>query len=250
MPLSTDLNWPDGYDLIRLETVDSTNAEAARRAPEIARPTWIMADIQTQGRGRAGRSWSAPEGNLTATLVFRPEADPARAALRSFVAANALFDALAELAGPRDLSLKWPNDVVYRGGKIAGILLESSGTGGTVDWLAVGVGVNIAGAPPEGPDDTLVPIALDRAFAVSARAFLTLLATHFAREEARFVDQGFDPVRTTWLARAGRVGLPITARTRHDTFHGTFDTVDQTGNLILLTPAGRRAIAAADVYFD
>ena len=209
-----------------------------------------MADIQTTGRGRAGRGWSVPKGNLAATLVFRPKADPAQAALRSFVAANALFDALAELAGPRDLSLKWPNDVLYRGGKIAGILLESAGTSDAVDWLAIGIGVNLAGAPPEGPDDTLAPIALDRAYSVTARAFLTLLATHFSREETRFVDQGFDPVRATWLSRAGRVGQPITARTRHDTFHGTFDTVDATGNLILLTSAGPRAIAAADVYFD
>ncbi len=118
-------------------------AEAARRAPDIARPTWIMAKHQTAARGRRGRAWVVPEGNLSATLIFRPEATPAEAAKRSFLAANALYQALSIYVSADKLALKWPNDVLLYGGKVAGILLESAGRGPFVDWLSIGIGVNL-----------------------------------------------------------------------------------------------------------
>jgi BirA family biotin operon repressor/biotin-[acetyl-CoA-carboxylase] ligase len=123
-------------------------AEAARRAPGLSAPTWICALEQTAARGRRGRPWAMPPGNFAASLVMRPEGTAAQVALRSFVAALALRDALAEVTRrPEALALKWPNDVLLNGGKVAGILLESAGAAGRIDTLVIGIGVNLATAP-------------------------------------------------------------------------------------------------------
>ena len=144
-------NWPEGYGRRVLGSVDSTNAEAARRAPELSGPEWILALEQTAARGRRGRAWANPPGNFAATLVMRPTESPDRVALRSFVAALALHDALVAATGrAQGLALKWPNDVLLNGGKLAGILLESAGRGSALSHFAIGVGVNLADAPAAG----------------------------------------------------------------------------------------------------
>jgi BirA family biotin operon repressor/biotin-[acetyl-CoA-carboxylase] ligase len=123
-------------------------AEGARQAPSLSGPTWICALEQTAARGRRGRAWANPPGNFAASLVLRPEGAPGHAALRSFVAALALRDAFLAAGAPEAaLSLKWPNDVLLNGGKVAGILLESIGAGGRIDSLIIGIGVNLAAAP-------------------------------------------------------------------------------------------------------
>ncbi len=137
--------WPAGIGREIHASLDSTNAEALRRAAAgEAGPLWIMARRQTAARGRRGRAWSAPEGNFGATLLLRPPGDRA---LRSFVAALGLFDAMAMVTGrPELFALKWPNDVLLSGGKLAGILLEAVNGGA----LAIGLGVNLASAPEPG----------------------------------------------------------------------------------------------------
>lgn len=247
-------DWPEGYGLRVLESVGSTLDEAARLAPDLAGPVWIMARRQTAGRGRRGRPWADPPGNLAATLVMRVEEDPGRAALRSFVAALALFDACVAATGRADgLALKWPNDVLLNGGKLAGILLESAGQGARASWLAIGVGVNLARVPEvdDLEERALRPVALldQTGVAVAPEDFLTLLAAAYARHEAQFAAYGFAPIRTAWLARAARLGQPVTARTGRAEVVGTFETVDAAGNLVLLTPQGRVAIPAAEVFF-
>lgn len=234
------------YDQIILDEVDSTMAEAARRASDLTQPTWIMARRQLAGRGRRGKPWNDPEGNFSATLLIKPECKPAEAALRSFVAANALFEALSGLVGARQLAMKWPNDVLYQGGKLAGILLESAGSAEKVNWLAIGMGVNLASAP-EIEDAAFPPVHLNGV--MDQVGFLDLLAPNFDAEEARFRAEGFAPIREKWLSRAARLGEMITARTGREECTGTFDTVDEQGQLVLLTPKGRATIPAADVYF-
>lgn len=233
-----------------LDAVDSTNAEAARLAPELLRPTWIMARRQTAGRGRRGRPWAMPEGNFAATLVMRPGGHPTWAALRSFVAANALYATLAMYVRDAPLALKWPNDVLLGGGKVAGILLESTGQGKTVDWLSIGIGVNLAVAPEVEGETGFPPVCLaDHGEAVAPEEFLTMLAGHFATQEAILERLGFEAVREDWLQRAAKLGEIITARTSQEVITGLFDTVDEGGNLVLVTGTGRRVIPAADVYF-
>lgn len=237
-----------------LDTVDSTNAQAARISPDLTGPCWILAHNQTAGRGRRGRAWHNPKGNFTATYVMRPTEPPTMVALRSFVAALSLFDAVASVTGRTDgLALKWPNDVLLNGGKLAGILLESSGAGGQVAQLAIGFGVNLATAP--GPEQVETgafhPVSLlgECGVRVAPVDFLDVLAPAYAGWEDRFVTDGFAPIRQAWLGRAAKLGQVITARTGDKQTTGTFETVDETGNLVLSTLKGRRVIPAADVFF-
>lgn len=241
--------WPPGYDRRILASVDSTNAEAARIAPGLNGPVWIMAHRQTAARGRRGRAWAMPEGNFAATLVL-PERDAPRAALRSFVAALALAEALGASAPGVMLALKWPNDVLLNGGKVAGILLESVARGTAV---AIGIGVNLAAAPEAGTleEGALRPVSVlgETGARLEPEAFLGRLAGAYAAWEARFSAEGFAPVRTAWLSRAARLGERIVARTGSDSVAGRFEDIAADGALILATPEGRRTIHAADVFF-
>jgi BirA family transcriptional regulator, biotin operon repressor / biotin---[acetyl-CoA-carboxylase] ligase len=246
--LSAEPGWPAGFDRVILESVDSTNAEALRRAPGLTAPVWILARHQTAGRGRRGRDWSDPPGNFAATLAIRLPDPPARLALRSFAGALALYDALQSLTGLGPaLALKWPNDVLLNGGKLSGILLESAGQG----VLAMGIGVNLRHAPPADPAAAHPPVALraETGFDISPETLLAHLAPAYAVWEERLQTWGFAPLRQAFLARAARLGEVITARTLTDAVTGRFQTIDDTGALVLDTPQGPRSIPAADIYF-
>lgn len=225
--------------------------EAARMAPDLKRPTWIMARNQTAARGRHGRQWTHPEGNLAATLLMRPGGGPADAALRSFMAANALFEALALHVDRTKLAVKWPNDVLLSDCKVAGILLESMGAADGIEWLAVGVGVNLKTVPEDVKGAAFPPTSLaEHSDLVTPENFLSKLAANFATEEAILKELGFGKIREDWLKRAARLGEVITARTSREEITGTFESIDEAGNLILRTPKGAQVIAAADVYFS
>ncbi len=248
------MNWPDGYTKRILDEVDSTLDEAARTAAQRAGPEWILALKQTKGRGRRGRDWKDPKGNFAATLALRPEGTPASAALRSFVAALALYDAIEAVTGRSEgLALKWPNDVLLNGGKVAGILLESSGRGGGLAHLFIGIGVNLMETPMKEwlEPNAVWPVSLhgETGVQITPEMFLDALAGAYARYEQQFISYGFEPIRTAWLARAARLGEVITAKTGQNVQEGTFETVDAEGNLVLNTAKGRVSIAAADIFF-
>jgi BirA family biotin operon repressor/biotin-[acetyl-CoA-carboxylase] ligase len=145
-------------------------------------------------------------------------------------------------------ALKWPNDVLLQGGKVAGILLESIG-----DHLVIGIGVNLAHAPDASQVEAraLTPVSVLGALGidVAPEVFLDVLAAEYDALETQFTTNGFAPIRRAWLSHAARLGAVITARTMRDETIGTFEDVDETGNLILQTANGRVAITAADVYF-
>lgn len=237
-----------------LATVDSTNAEAARLAPGLAGPCWILAGEQTGGRGRRGRQWSSPRGNFHATLVLKPDEPPATVALRSFAAALALREALVALTGaPQAFALKWPNDVLCNGGKLAGILLESAGQGDRVAHLCIGIGVNLIAAPDPAllEPGALPPVTLlaETGRRIPPETLLDVLAPAYARWENRFTTEGFAPLRTAWLSHAARLGETIRARTGTATREGRFETIDAQGALILATARGQEIIPAAEVFF-
>ncbi len=248
--MSTDL-WPNGYDRLVYDELDSTNIEARRLAPDLKRPTWIMAKHQTHARGRRGRPWKSPQGNFAATLVMRPGGTAGWAGLRSFLAANALYEAMAFWVDRDALSLKWPNDVLLHEGKVAGILLESAGTAEATDWLAIGIGVNLAHKPEGIRDASFPPVCLADAAGevVNPKDFLTVLADAYATQEDILTRLGFKRIRQMWLSRAARLGEIISAHTGREEITGRFETVDEDGHLVLMTPDGPARIAAADVFF-
>ena len=236
--------WPPGTGLLRLDDVDSTNMEARRRAEagEVG-PLWITATRQTAGYGRRDRSWDSGDGNLAATLLLRPDAPPAAAAQLSFAAALAVADLAAHFAPQAAIRVKWPNDVLVSGRKLSGILLEA-GQG----WLAIGIGINLAAHPTE----TEFPATSLAALGIAPPtpdAALTVLASRFAHWLSAWREQGFEPLRAAWLARAGELGAPIRARLPHEERHGAFAGIDASGALLLREASGVRAITAGEVFF-
>lgn len=243
-----------GAGRIVLPEIDSTNAEGFRRAETLDGPTWIIAGLQTAGRGRRSRPWSSPQGNFHGTLVLKPAEPPESVALRSFAAALALRDALVTVTGlPGSFSLKWPNDVLLNGGKLAGILLESQGLYRPDPVLCIGIGVNLIAAPdPSQVEPGAVPpvsLLQETGLRVAPEAFLDALAPAYDRWESTFRAEGFAPLRTAWLSHAARLGETIRARTGAETREGVFEGIDPQGNLILRTSAGTLAIPAAEVFF-
>lgn len=220
----------------RLDIVDSTNREALRRiAAGAPHGAVVQARQQTAGRGRRGRAWISPPGNLYATLIVRP-ADGAPVAQLGFVAALAAGDALRIYAPVR---FKWPNDLMLDGRKLGGILVEAVGGA-----AAVGIGVNIASAP----EDTETP-ATHLPAGVAPDALLDDIRAGFDVWYRRWRDDGFEPLREAWLRHAVGLGEPIRARLARETVGGTFRGLDADGGLVLDCDDGRRrVIAAGDVF--
>ncbi len=237
-----------------LPVTDSTNAHALREAPAVSGPAWFLGLEQTAGRGRRARAWSSPRGNFHGSLLLFPTERPDQVALRSFAAALALRDAFVALTGlPQAFSLKWPNDVLLNGAKVAGILLEATSAGAGVQALAIGIGVNLIAHPDQSvmEEGALPAVSLlsETGIRVTPEAFLDALAPAYAKWEAVFTAQGFAPLREAWLSQAAKIGEHIRARTGKDTFYGVFETIDSQGNLILATATGQMAIPAAEVFF-
>ena len=241
-------NIASSFRQIRYDSVGSTNAEALARARAgDPGPLWITAREQTVGRGRRGRAWTSPPGNLYATLLLGDPGPTAVAPQLSFVAALAVHDAVLAAAGQRPISLmlKWPNDVLCSGAKLAGILIEGEGRPLAV---AIGIGINCR----QHPTDTAYP-ATDLGEAgveVSPELLFDRLAPAMQRRLAQWdCGHGFASIRADWLARAHAPGTELSLRFGERESTGAFETLDEAGRLIVRRPDGKtEAIMAGDVF--
>jgi BirA family biotin operon repressor/biotin-[acetyl-CoA-carboxylase] ligase len=229
-----------GYKLVVFQTIGSTNDAA------FVNHTWVVARAQTAGRGRHGRQWQSPPGNLYATLLLVDVATPRSAPQLAFAAGIALAHALRRLVPePSRIRVKWPNDILLDGAKLAGILVEGRLLANSAYAVAVGVGVNCQSAPT----DVLYPAA-------------ALAAAHATRHKAEDVlsllsgeivywldnlEQGFDAIRAEWLSLAAGIGAPIRVKTATQQFEGIFQSIDAEGRLILVDASGAHTIEAGDV---
>jgi BirA family biotin operon repressor/biotin-[acetyl-CoA-carboxylase] ligase len=193
--------------------------------------------------------WAEASGNLYATSLIRPDMPAAQASLMSFAASLAVAN-LFEACGGK-AQVKWPNDTLLNGGKAAGVLLEGSGRGASLDWLAIGIGVNLRQHPPTDPGAIHPPTSLfaETGVEISRDDALTVLAASLDSSLAILRRDGFGPIRAAWISRAARLGEQITARLPHEDITGIFEDVDAEGALVLRTPKGQRRIHAADIYF-
>jgi BirA family biotin operon repressor/biotin-[acetyl-CoA-carboxylase] ligase len=224
------------------ERLDSTNDEARRLAAAGApHGTVVHADEQASGRGRFGRTWFSPPGNLYLSVLLRLDVSRVRSAEIGFVAALTVADAVDALL-PKQIrsKLKWPNDVLVNDGKIAGILVE-----GIDGALIVGVGLNILEAPRNAPYKTSTLVGAGGLATVDGARDLLLesLSTHLDA----WAQHGFEPIRTAWVARAHPVGTALRASLGGRTEEGLFAGLDLDGAMLLDTPEGRKRIVAADV---
>lgn len=248
MPSAT---LPPGYALIALDEAGSTNDEAKERATAGApEGTVVWARQQRAGRGRRGRSWVSPPGNLYLSAILRPTCEARSVAQLSFVAALAVLDLVDGLL-PGRACCKWPNDVLVDGGKVAGVLLESAlGPGGRVDWVVLGIGVNLASHPGlEGPIPSASLADAGGSTLAPENALPSLLAG-LTRRRQEWETQGFAAVRRDWLARAHGLGGPVTVANGDRKLVGTFEGLDEEGALMLAREGGAPlSISAGDVYF-
>lgn len=239
---------PSGEALVWLDEIDSTNEDARRRAAGGEQgPLWIAAHRQTAGRGRRGRIWQGGNGNLAATLLVRPDVPASEAAQLSFAAALAVADLVQHFAPDVPVTVKWPNDVLADGRKLAGILLESGNDHGF--WLAIGIGVNLAEAPT-GTEFPATSLKTVLGTAPDPQDALTVLADRFAHWHRAWREGGFPMLREAWLERADRLGGPIRARLPCEEQEGVFEGIDASGALLLNQGQGRvRAITAGEVFW-
>ncbi|RKF23276.1 biotin--[acetyl-CoA-carboxylase] ligase [Altericroceibacterium spongiae] len=228
----------------------STNADLLSRlmsGEKVAEGDWLVANRQTAGRGRQGRSWLSEAGNFYgSTVVFPQASDPVPAGL-SFVTALALYEALVPmLERPDCLRLKWPNDVLLDGAKLAGILLESKGSG-PGSGLVIGVGVNLAAAPAIADRD--VRSVAGRGVAPDRDLFASRLAESFSKELRLWRQQGLSPVLERWLAVAHPVGTPLSVHaTDSSRISGRFAGLGDDGALLLEDNQGKtHRLHAGDV---
>jgi len=255
-----------GYGLEVFDAVGSTNAEALDRAAAgVVGPTWFVTDNQTSGRGRRGRAWQDGSGNLAATLLVVTSQSPARAATLGFVAGVALTSALkavlpevtlrtapdgADLASGRGrLVLKWPNDLLFDGGKLSGILLESRFQPDNSLALAIGIGVNVVSHPDGLPYPATSLKALG-ATCSAADLFLALSDAWVDAYDAWTQPRGLAEIRRRWLESAAGTGAPVSVTLGQRVVRGTFETIDDQCRFVIRTEDGStETIAAGDVHF-
>jgi BirA family biotin operon repressor/biotin-[acetyl-CoA-carboxylase] ligase len=245
---------PRGYRLRRCGAIDSTNAEALRAAHAgAASGLWILAERQTNGRGRLGRGWTSPPGNLYASLLLRPGTTAPALSGLPLVAGVALHDAVRAMGHGRNLparlNLKWPNDLMTDGAKLGGILVEGASMP-CGPAVIVGIGLNLAHAPEHlgRPASCLraagLNLGVDTALAAVAHAMAAWLDVWCGAD-------GFAAVRGAWLERADAPGAPISVKLHDGALSGRFCGIDEQGALRLgLADGAERIITAGDVVLD
>jgi BirA family transcriptional regulator, biotin operon repressor / biotin---[acetyl-CoA-carboxylase] ligase len=237
--------WP----IARFDAIDSTNEEARRRAASgDFGPIWLQANRQTAGRGRLGRVWDSPHGNLFATALFRYPGPLTEAALTCFSAGLAIIDA-ARACGVdiSALGLKWPNDVLSGPAKLAGILIETGTVHGQV-WMAAGFGINVATAPPRTDRETACIADLAGGGDVTAATFLAQLDIAFRGRLLRLIGEGFESTRSDWLNHAAHMGKRVELTPSTGRITGAMRGLDHDGALIIeLEDGGLHHVRAGEI---
>ncbi len=245
------ITLPGGHRAFFLPVTPSTNAEAMALAMEGERsPFWVWAGRQTKGRGRLGRDWESPEGNLYASLILRLDGPAQAIGGLPLVAGLAARDAIAAVAGDaavvQRLRLKWPNDIMIDGAKLGGVLIESVVLDATWRAVVIGTGLNLASAP-SGLGRSVTSLR-EHGFAVTPDTALAALETASARWLAIWAEgAGFAQVREAWLRHAVPVGAPISVTLGGEKVSGRFAGLDEAGALRLRQDGSERIITAGDV---
>ena len=248
-----------GYRLAAFDQIGSTNGEAMSRARDGERgPIWFVTPEQTAGRGRRQRAWIAPRGNLASSVLEVMDISPAVAATLGFAFGLAHETALRRvsleanlrLAGSDQLNylLKWPNDVLVRGQKLCGLLVEAEAVDSGLAVVA-GIGTNIVAAPEGTPTPAISLAALG--VHVGAEELFAVLADAWVEFRGIWDNgRGFGDIRRLWLTRAAGLGERVAIQAGNATVEGIFDTIDENGCLIVRTAEGKHLpIAAGEVYF-
>jgi BirA family biotin operon repressor/biotin-[acetyl-CoA-carboxylase] ligase len=240
------------FDVRRYGTVGSTNDIARELADAGVREgTLVLAREQTRGRGRHGRQWRSPAGNFYGSLILRPDRPLAEAASLSLVIALAALEACQSLTRRElDLTLKWPNDLMFRGGKIAGILLEAAaGQDARPAWVLAGLGVNLASYPEDLPYPATS--LAEQGVAADPERFLEAYLAALGRRLPEWQTDGFAPFRSTWLAHAAGLGQLARLRVGDEIRTGKLADLADDGSILLENPMGcLERFTAGELFFS
>jgi BirA family transcriptional regulator, biotin operon repressor / biotin---[acetyl-CoA-carboxylase] ligase len=240
------------FRIEQVEETDSTNEACRLRAlAGEGAGLVIRADRQSAGRGRRGRSWSSPSGNLYASLLLRPQRPISEAAALGFAAVIAAGDVVEALLPPSaEVRHKWPNDLLVNRRKVSGVLLETqAGPDARPDFLVLGIGVNVASHPGETPYPA-TDLTAEGAGAIVPQSLLERLLAGFAPLYGAWEREGFRALLPAWRRRAAGLGERIEVRLERETISGIFRDLELDGALLLALPDGsERRISAGDVYF-
>ena len=215
----------------------STNARARELATGGARDVAVVADEQTGGRGRRDREWTSPQGGVWLSLVLGPAAPARYAPIYTLAGAVAVARAVPAVV---DARIKWPNDVLVDGRKLAGVLTETATTGGELDWLIVGIGINANVDPTDLPGDD--PTSLQAELGTVDRRRLAQATIEHTYELADTPEE----ILPAWRTLADTLGRRVRIETDAETIVGEAVEVTFPGSLIVETPDGRRTVAAGD----
>ncbi len=246
------LNTHDvGHVLHWFAEVGSTNDVAKQLADEGAsHGEVVVAESQTAGRGRRGRAWASPAGrNLYASVVLRPELPPTRAPELTLLASVALCQAVRQ-AGVTAASIKWPNDVLAHGKKLAGILTEMGAELDQVQWVVLGFGVNVNAGPEDFPPevrDLATSLAIERGEPVPRALFAAAALTTLEEWLDRHAAEGFAPVRDAWRSMSDTLGREVRVTGAGEEVVGVAADIDEGGALLVRTATGLRHVYAGDV---
>ena len=251
---------PAGWRLMAFETLDSTNSALKRlveQGAELSEGVLMWANTQTAGRGRAGRAWESPPGNVYVSYLIAGPARKADAPQIGFLAARAVADTILELprhnAAPPKVTCKWPNDVLVEGEKVCGILPEmitgpASESQSQREWIVLGIGINLTTVELANPNYPVTALA-NHHIDTTAAHVLTVLSRFLAAGLTLWREKGFEPIREAWLESGPVPGSPISVNTGKAPMSGTFAGLDADGALLLDTSGGRSRILAGDVLF-
>ncbi len=234
------INLPDAYKLIAYDELGSSNDEAKLIANDADDKTILWTKIQTKGHGRRNNEWKSPLGNLYTSIILKPDIKPIDAGNLSFTVAICLYRTLRTFMKDADIGLKWPNDVLVNGKKISGILLETEIQDNKLNWIVIGVGLNIISSPSDvgiSISDVIDPPDIEEVIEVFYHNLDACLQLSLAE------------VREEWLDNAIRIGENIIVRLPRKELTGIFKGLDNDCRLILSTDAGDVLISSGDVFY-
>ncbi len=230
-------------DIIELDEIDSTNDELRRLAEKgAANFTIIAARKQTRGKGRYSRNWESPEGNIYLSILIK-NLDVHTAHQVSFVAGLAALETVQINVDDHEVRLKWPNDVLADGKKVAGVLLESaSSRPDRLDYLIIGFGINVKKSPDYATN--MKKLGSTQNFGI----IKTKLVDEFLKYYEIWLEEGFGKIRNLWLKNAMGLGEKIVANLPERHIEGIFVGLTANGELILDTNEGEKIISSGEVH--
>ena len=235
-----------GKKILFFEEVDSTNNKAKQIALEEKEGTVVISEMQTSGRGRRGREWYSPKGGIYVTFILKPNVSPEKASQLTLVSSLALVETLNAINNNLNAKIKWPNDVLVSGKKISGILTELSSDMEKINYIVVGVGINLNTEKEILPENG-TSLKIEMKEEVSIKLFLKSFLEHYDLIYQEYLNSGIDQIIERWKNNSDTLGKKVKIIGINETFEGLAKDIDENGALILETKEKEIKVYSGDV---